>query len=182
METFRRLVKAIHQAADQGADVRWNETINGRQFDVTVRFKKGLYEYLTVVECKKVEKPVSVEKVDAFVTKADDVKADRAVLASTAGFQKGAKEVAARHNMTLLHVTESSELNLPFQSEWADVEDKPHILSIELEYADGGRKRLPDVSNKMEYYVRKTIMQCGVECMNLETLLQFHGDAIFWKC
>src|SRR6266852_6674060 len=100
---FERLVTAIHQAADQGAEVRWNETINERQFDVTIRFKKGLYEYLTVVECKNYEKAIPVEKVEAFVTKAADVRADRAVMASTSGFQQGAQEVAARHNMTLIH-------------------------------------------------------------------------------
>ena len=80
---FERLVTAIHQAADQGAEVRWNETINERQFDVTIRFKKGLYEYLTVVECKNYEKAIPVEKVEAFVTKAAHVRADRAVMAST---------------------------------------------------------------------------------------------------
>ena len=59
-KNFERLVTAIHKAADAGAEVRWNETIAGRQFDVTIRFRKGLYEYLTVVECKNRAKPVSV--------------------------------------------------------------------------------------------------------------------------
>lgn len=80
---FERLVAAIHQVASQGAEVRWNEKIAGRQFDVTIRFRQGLYDYLTVVECKDYEKAVPVEKVEAFVTKAADVQAHYAVMAST---------------------------------------------------------------------------------------------------
>jgi hypothetical protein len=85
---FERLVTAVHQVADQGAEVRWDETIAGRQFDVTIRFRRGLYDYLTVVECKDYEKAVPVEKVEAFVTKAADVQAHQAVMASTSGFQE----------------------------------------------------------------------------------------------
>ena len=65
----------------------------GRQFDVTIRFRKGLYEYLTVVECKDYEKAIPVEKVEAFVTKSADVHAHRAVMASTSGFQEGAQRL-----------------------------------------------------------------------------------------
>jgi predicted helicase len=108
---FERLVAAMHKEADAGAEVRWNETINGRQFDVTIRFRKGLYENLTVIECKYYQTPVPVEKVEAFVTKSSDVKAHHAVMASTSGFQAGARQVAANHNMALIHVTESAEVD-----------------------------------------------------------------------
>src|ERR1700688_1546822 len=102
---FERLVAAIHKATDQGADVRWNEKIDGRQFDVTIRFRKGLYEYLTVVECKDYGIAVPVEKVDAFVTKAADVHANQAVMASSSGFQSGSEKVAAKHKIELILVT-----------------------------------------------------------------------------
>jgi hypothetical protein len=49
---FEKIVAAIHHAESRGAKVVWNDKINGRQFDVTVRFLHGLYEYLTVIECK----------------------------------------------------------------------------------------------------------------------------------
>ncbi len=45
---FERLVAAIHSAEQKGASVKWNDAINGRQFDVTIRFKEGFYDYLTV--------------------------------------------------------------------------------------------------------------------------------------
>ena len=84
----------MHHAESTGAAVTWNDEINGRQFDVTVRFKFGLHNYLTVIECKDYSSKVSVEKVDAFVTKARDVNANKAVLISSQGFQSGCFPVA----------------------------------------------------------------------------------------
>jgi len=99
---FERVVAAIHVAEQKGASVRWNETINGRQFDVTVRFKQGLYEYLTVVECKDYASPVPAEKVDALVTKYRDIGADKAIMIASSGFQSGAIDVARKHGIQLL--------------------------------------------------------------------------------
>src|SRR2546430_2236150 len=80
---LEKLVAAIHRAEMQGAKIKWNEKINGRQFDVTVRFMRGPYRYLTVIECKDWENPVKAETVEALVTKAKDVKADKAVIVSS---------------------------------------------------------------------------------------------------
>jgi hypothetical protein len=100
-KTFERLVTAIHVAEQRGAAVRWDEKIGGRQFDVTIRFKSGFYEYLTVVECKEYKKAVAAEKVEALVTKARDVRADKAIMVSSSGYQKGALTVARRHGVKL---------------------------------------------------------------------------------
>ena len=80
---FERLVAAIHAAQNKGATVKWNDKINGRQFDVTIRFRVGLYDYLEVIECKNYSTPIKVEKVEAFITKAAGVRANRAIMAST---------------------------------------------------------------------------------------------------
>jgi hypothetical protein len=173
---FERLVTAIHQAADQGAEVRWNETIRGRQFDVTIRFRKGLYEYLTVVECKDCERAVAVEKVEAFVTKAADVQAHHAVMASTSGFQEGAQEVARKHNMTLISVSHSSEIDLSvFGARWGDITDALHIQRIELEYTNGEKKQLSEEAHAMSYYVNQVLIQCGPERGTLNDLIQHHS-------
>lgn len=48
---FERLVAAIHHALNTaGATVEWEERLNGREFDVTIRFDSFGYKYLTVVE------------------------------------------------------------------------------------------------------------------------------------
>lgn len=110
---LERLVAAIHYAESTGAAVVWNEVIEGRQFDVTVRFKYGLHTYLTVIECKEYSSKVSVEKIDALVTKARDAKANKAIMISTRGFQSGCFSVAERHDVQLLVLTESSQTPVP---------------------------------------------------------------------
>lgn len=107
---LERLVAAIQYAESIGAIVTWNDTINGRQFDVTVRFKYGLHSYLTVIECKEYTSKVSVEKVDALVTKSRSVNANanKAILVSTRGFQSGCFPVAEQNGIQLLVLTESS--------------------------------------------------------------------------
>lgn len=110
---FERLVAAMQHAESTGALVTWNDEINGRQFDVTVRFKFGLHSYLTVIECKDHGAKVSVDKVDAFVTKARDANANKAVLISSHGFQSGCFPVAERHGVQLLILSEAVDTSLP---------------------------------------------------------------------
>jgi Restriction endonuclease len=109
-ESFERIVAAIHLAETKGASVAWNKQINGRQFDVVIRFKVGFYEYLTLIECKDYKTPVSVGKVEAFITKAGDHKANKAVMVSASGFQSGAKEVAIKHNIELYSLRQINRL------------------------------------------------------------------------
>lgn len=106
---FERLVAAIHHAESKGAEVRWDDVVQGRQFDVTVGFKYGLYDYLTVIECKDYAGKVPVERIDAFVTKPRDVRANKAIMVSANGFQSGCIEVANRHGVKLLVVNESTD-------------------------------------------------------------------------
>jgi len=157
---FERLVAAIHKAADSGATVRRDEQINGRQFDVTIRFRRGLYEHLTVVECKDYKHAVPVEKVDALVTKARDVHANVSVLASTKGFQSGAKECAKRHGVTLLHVKQGISVDLSvFGATWGKPIKMLHIECIGLEYSDGRIKELPSEANVLTYYAHHVVLE-----------------------
>jgi hypothetical protein len=59
---LERLVAGMHVAETPDIEVRWNDKINGRQFDVSLRFRKGVHDYLTVIECKDFAGPVSVKK------------------------------------------------------------------------------------------------------------------------
>ena len=103
---LERLVAAMHVAGSPDVEVCWNDLINGRQFDVTLRFRKGPHDYLTVIECKDLTNAVPAEKVEAFVTKASDAGANKAVMVSTAGYQRAALTVAERHFVRLLTVEE----------------------------------------------------------------------------
>lgn len=110
-QDFERIIAAIHAETNGVAAVTWNDEINGRQFDVAVRFKHGLHEYLTVIECKDYANKVSVDKVDAFATKTRDINANKAVMVAANGFQSGCLEVARRHGITLLALHESVDEN-----------------------------------------------------------------------
>jgi hypothetical protein len=107
---FERVVAAIHVAESQGATVTWNEDINGRQFDVVIRFKFQFYDYLVLIECKDLQRAVEVKEVDAFVTKSKDAKANKSIMVSSKGFQSGATEVAQRHNIELYTLTQVQEM------------------------------------------------------------------------
>ena len=151
-EQFELLVAAIHRAIDPAAQIKWNDSINSRQFDVTIRFRRGLYDYLTVIECKDYSSPVPVGEVEAFITKSRDAKAHQAVMASASGFQSGARAVAERHNVTLVHLTDSPEIDLSlFGAAWGPEVDAFHVKAVVLRYSDGEQKSLPEAANEMTY-------------------------------
>ncbi len=171
-EHFERLVAAVHKAADAGAEVKWNDLINGRQFDVSIRFRRGLYDHLTVVECKNYETPVPVEKVEAFVTKSQDVHANLAVLASSSGFQAGARDAALRHNITLLHVTSSDDVDPAiFGVKFGDLTEIQQIAEITLEYAGGQKTSLPTQGNVLTYYAKHITLSCPGKTVTLDSII-----------
>ncbi len=150
-EHFERLVAAVHRAADEGADVRWNEKINGRQFDVVVRYTKGLYNFLIVVECKDYKTPVPVSDVEAFVTKSRSAKANRAIIASSCGFQSGAAKVAREHDIVLLHFQERDRDYAKYGQIFNGKIEVRHITEIALHFQDGKVFYLSTFSNEVEY-------------------------------
>ncbi len=169
---FERLVAAIHAAADQGAHVQWDQKIRGRQFDVVIQFKKGMYEYTTAIECKNYSSPVPVEKVDAFITKCHDCGINYGVLASSSGFQEGATNVAERHHITLLHITENHELPLlPYGAKLDGEIDVLHIEKVSLKYHDGVILSLPEEANALTYYVNHIIISNGGDSLTLDAIL-----------
>ena len=107
---FEQVVAAIHVAENSGATATWNDHINGRQFDVVIRFKFQFYEYLTLIECRDEQRRVEAGDVDAFVTKSRDAGANKAIIVSSAGFQSGAKTIADRHNIELYTLTEIHDM------------------------------------------------------------------------
>lgn len=109
-QKFERIVAAIHAAEEKGATVTWNEDIEGRQFDVVIRFKFHFYDYLVLIECKDWTRPVKVEKVDAFVTKSRAAKANKAIMVSASGFQDGARKVARENGIELFKLSELREI------------------------------------------------------------------------
>lgn len=167
---FERLVAAIHQVDAQGAQVSWNETINGWQFDIVLRFSIGSYRYLTVIECKDQKRSVSVEDVEAFVTKSRDAGADKAVLVSSSGYQEGAFQVAERHRIELFGLSFVNEIapELLHQELFPCVQ----IYQMKLRRADDASwLQLPDDRNLPPYLATHLIIHAGGGVRRLHELV-----------
>ena len=157
---FERVVAAIHHAESKGATVIWNDIIQGRQFDVTVRFKFGLHDYLTVIECKNYSKKIAVEKIDALVTKARDVNADKAIVVSSSGFQSGCFDVAKRHGIKLLTLNE--KINTNIDDLIAYVTPALNIYDVRLKLANSSQYFMfEDIGGKLQYLMDKTRIVAG---------------------
>lgn len=182
-EYLERIVAGIHAVTTEDADVTWNETINGRQFDVVVRFVVGTLRYLVLVEVKNRTRKASVEDLDAFINKARDQLSNKAVFVTAAGYQSGALAVAERHGVDLFTVAfdeqelEVSQSNTYFFMRHPNAPDIPDgavpelsigdletILAIEkatLIYTNRKRWGLPTEQSQMRYYVEKTLFDDG---------------------
>lgn len=111
---FERIIERIHRQWSPNAEVRHNQKVRGhsgrmRQLDVTVSANIGPYRIFIVVECKNKSRPVSIEQVEAFAKKLEDVGASQGVLVSTSGFDDGAKAIAVQNDIRLLNYREAEE-------------------------------------------------------------------------
>ena len=171
---LERLVAGIQSATSENADVRWNETLNGRQFDVVVRFQMGTLRYLVLIEVKNRKRPASVSDLEAFVVKAGDQRANKAVFVTAAGFQSGAVSVAQNHGIDLFTLTFDDEVTIPSaaslltrQNPEAPADMKPEfsisdpelmacVTDFVITYADGTTGTVPNEPSQMTYYMRRT--------------------------
>jgi hypothetical protein len=152
---FERLVAALHYTlSPSGATIEWGERIDGREFDVTIRFTQPPYRYLTTIECKDYIVPVG--NVEAFVIKARGVKANKAVIVSSVGFQAGAIKVAAEHGIDLYILEESAN--------WPDslkvISEKPALALSDLALLREGEvvHRFPNGSGPLNYFVHHVMV------------------------
>src|SRR3546814_14709733 len=111
---FKQKTAYEMRISDWSSDVCSSDLINGRQFDVVVRFQVGTLRYLVLIEVKNRSRKVTAEHIESFVTKARDQNASKTVVVSAAGFQSGAVLVAERHGVDLFPVTfDESKIRLP---------------------------------------------------------------------
>lgn len=163
---FERVVAAIHEADAGGAQVTWDEIINGRQFDVVLRFSVGSYRYLTVIECKDQQRPVSVDQVEAFVTKSKDAGVDKAVMVSSSGYQEGAFTVAERHHIELFGLAFVNEV--PADLFYQELFPCLQIYCMRLRRSDNGSwLNLPDDRNLPPYLATHLTIRTGSRVQRL---------------
>lgn len=194
-EYLERIVAGIHALTTEGADVSWNENINGRQFDVVVRFEAGTLRYLVLIEVKNKSRKAAASDLEAFATKARDNNANKAVFVTAAGFQRGAIRVAVRHGIDVFTVTFAPTptlshglkviLLLPngcksYELEQTVVVDEPELVAeihnVILVYENGTNSPMPEEQSQLNYYCKKTRLEDGRSLGEL--FLSFSRDSI----
>ncbi|MBM4137156.1 MAG: restriction endonuclease [Nitrospira sp.] len=168
---FEKLVTAIHLVDESNSRIKWNEKIYGRQFDVTIRTKIGFYDYLTVIECKNFSEPVPVKEVEAFVTKSRSVKADKAVIVSSSGYQSGAEEVAKQNKIELFTLKVSYEI--PENLDSGQIVYALNAYDFKLHLPDGKTYiLLPEEKNMLPYLIKHTIFKRGEHSRLLNGIME----------
>jgi restriction system protein len=112
---FERFVAEVLRGLGSGLDrfrVEEQEIVtapDGRyRIDVTARFQALNADFLILIECKDHSRPVEREDVQVLADKKRAVGAQKAMLFSTNGFQRGAIEYAANHGVALIRVMEGA--------------------------------------------------------------------------
>lgn len=120
-----------------GCEADVEEKVSGsradHKIDVWVRFKKFGLETKWVVECKHWNSSVTKEKVLVLRSVVEDVGADRGILISAGGYQRGAIRAAEKTNVTL---TDRDGLKEFAQDDLlASVLHRIETKAVELKYA-----------------------------------------------
>lgn len=78
------------------------------EIDVLARFSMFGVQYTTLIECKKHKNPIKRDLVMVLESKLRDTKSQKAMLVSTAEFQRGAIQFAEKHNIALVQLASES--------------------------------------------------------------------------
>ena len=119
---FEKFVAEIH--AEKGVQVTLGEEFTGRsgvwKVDVAIRYKKGLHQYLTIAECKYWTSAVGRLHIANLVACRNEIKADKAVIFTTIGFESGAESFAKDNGVEVYVVREPTddEWGLPGRNVW----------------------------------------------------------------
>jgi Restriction endonuclease len=113
-QQYERLIAKIHRQLAPDAEVTHNRQIMGvsgrrRQIDVLISQEIGNLPIRIVLECKRYTRPVTIDRVEAFVQKLRDIRASLGVMISPQGFDAGARAVAAQKGVILKAFRDAQE-------------------------------------------------------------------------
>ncbi|WP_417508728.1 restriction endonuclease [Methylophaga sp.] len=101
------------------------------QIDVFWEFKFAGVTYRTCVECKNYKRSVTKNQVAAFSAILNDIGNANGIIATTAGYQKGAKSFAASHDIRLVlvnHLLNSVNIELQMNTN--------HFSNVRFNFVD----------------------------------------------
>ena len=100
-----------------GANVHYKQPYTGvrtgRQIITDVSFALDVAgsKLLFIVECKCYTHKVSVDEVEEFRTKLDDLNAHKGIMVTTVGYQSGALKTAEAYGIALAQITDTQQPN-----------------------------------------------------------------------
>ncbi len=168
---FEKLVAGIHLPGEAGTKVKFDDTITDkrtgrpRQIDVSVVSTQGFYKHLVIIECKDKSRKVTVEWIEGFRSKIEDVGAQKGVMVSPLGFTEGAVQKAESYGIDLFTLT-------PQLSGW--IKRKKHQTE-RLAVPDGFRFDCPPPPNysaPANPSFEKFLIRCNSDS-SIKTLLDF---------
>jgi restriction system protein len=112
-EQFELSVKRILEASSFGLSefrATHREIVAGidgaYEIDITARFQALGVDFLVLAECKHHRRPIKRETVQVLHSRLHSVGAQKGILFSTCGFQKGALQFAAKHGIALVRIAD----------------------------------------------------------------------------
>lgn len=113
---FERLAEKIFAELHAAAEVKWNDFILGaeteteRQIDVSIRWRSGDDEYLTIVQARDKKRPADINTVGEFLSVMRDVGASGGALVCRGGFTKSAHTYAKNRGVALYNLHDASSV------------------------------------------------------------------------
>ncbi|EDR6797878.1 hypothetical protein GP393_004737, partial [Salmonella enterica subsp. enterica serovar Anatum] len=125
----RSLINAGNVPSLKNINIEKNKKIKDRsgidrEFDIYWEFEIGGHTYRSVIKCKDYSSRVSIEKIDAFISKTNDIPGLNLIYATRTGYQSGAKIKAEQHNIQLLVIRDQQE------QDWTDEDGTPYLKTI----------------------------------------------------
>lgn len=100
----------LESSSETKATITHREILDGTdcrfEMDIAVRFRRFGGEFLILVECKQTGRRVSRDDVILLAQKVRSGRAQKGMLYSTSGFQRGALRFAREHAITLVQVVD----------------------------------------------------------------------------
>lgn len=122
---YEQLVEQIYErllASDDAVTVHRRRRFEGKrsgqsyEIDVSFEFKKVAVSFLVLVECKFYSRKVEVGDTIEFAFKVEDIGAQKGILVSTIGFQRGVFNIARSSGLALVKVNQPDTFDVVLSS------------------------------------------------------------------
>jgi len=101
------------------------------EIDLSFSFRKGGVDFLVLIECKYYGAKVRVNDVTEFAYKIGDIGAQKGILFSTVGFQRGALKVAKGSSIASVKLSQPQVMDFIISS-------RGECIYLDLAFGDGG--------------------------------------------